>query len=131
MDCAYFFNGRDIGLNTRRHSNAQENQIRSKFAESGVLFEVRDNSSGSARCDGDGLSEKYYLSCKFRSKKSFSLSEKDFNHDVNQSMIWNKTPIWCLRNSSGTDLVAMRLEDFLRLVKDAYLKEKFDAEKEK
>lgn len=131
MDCVSFFAYREIRLNKRKNSDLQENQIRSKFAESGVVFEVRDNSSGSARNDGDGLSEKYYLSCKFRCKKSFSLSEKDFIHDVNQSVIWNKTPIWCLRNSSGTDLVAMRLEDFLRLIKDTYLKEASDAKEEK
>lgn len=121
-------------MSSRKHSDVQENQMRSRFANAGVVFQIRDNSSGAARSDGDGLSPTYYLSCKYRTTGGFSLSAKDFEHDVKQASQWNRRPIWCIRNEHGEDIIAMKAEDFLKIMQDAVeytklLEEKDGAEK--
>lgn len=104
---------------TRLHSDPHEEQIIRRFREVGIDFKMKDKSSGSARADGDGLSRDFFLSCKFRSQKGFSLTSNDYKKDRHQAARYGRTPIWALRNQAGDDIVMMRLDDFLRIVDDA------------
>lgn len=104
---------------SREHSDPQEEQLRMEFREIGIDFRIRDRSSGSARADGDGLSRDFMLSCKFRSQKGFSLTAKDFKHDIDQARRFRRTLIWALRNEDGEDIIMMRKKDFLRIADDA------------
>ena len=101
---------------SREISDPHENAIRMRFREIGVDFVVRDKSSGSARQDGDGMSEHFMLSCKFRTQKGFSLTRQDYLHDVQQAARFRRTPIWAMRNQDGQDVIMMRMEDFLRIL---------------
>lgn len=105
--------------NSRTFSDKQESDIRAAFAKAGVEFKILDKSSGGARQDGDGMSPTFFLSCKFRQQGSFALAAKDFARDVLLAEKWHKTPIWALRNGQGTDIIAMRIDDFMAILTSA------------
>lgn len=104
-------------MSTRDFSDPQEEFIRASFQSVGVEMPTRDRSSGSARNDGDGMSEAFFLSCKFRSNKSFTLTHTDYEKDIKQAAAWSKVPIWALRNQHGEDVIMLRLKDFLNLLR--------------
>lgn len=103
---------------TRSLSDPHENYIRRRFRESGIDFKMKDKSSGSARADGDGMSRDFFLSCKYRTSKGFSISGRDYKKDVQQADRFRKKPLWAIRNEDGQDMIMLYLEDFLRIIKD-------------
>jgi Holliday junction resolvase len=108
-------------MTNRETGDILEERVRRMLREGGVNLVVRDSSSGSARRDGDGMNEFFFLSCKFRSGKSFTLSAKDYQKDKDQAARFTgRKLLWALGNSTGDVVIMMKIQDFIRIIGDEW-----------